>query len=295
MSSDPEVWTWQEAEEALTKNVSNRHLRPNDVDKYARDMKSKATDGKPLWRDCSAPIQFDWDGNLIDGQHRLYAQVRSKTKQSWWVLRDVDPASQKNIDIGIPRNVADALKFEGYTGTIVLSAVARWAFLLEMGAAGNPRIKPSLEEVVDMVKRHPDLQHSASMGVYARTGFVMLNPTPVGAAHWWIAQHNDHTEADMFIDRFVHMNREPDGSPILALMSRFNKARQDRETIQTRVQIASMIRCWNYDVRGRYITKMATRSRTGEYKLQEVLKREVSQADGITAPDPSDAEKDTGA
>ena len=138
-------------------------------------------------------------------------------------------------------------------------------------------LKVASEEILDMVDRHPDLPHSAQMGSYARTGFVEMTPSPVGAAHWWIAQHNDHAEADMFIDRFVHMNREPDGSAILALMKRFSEARRQRVHVQTRVQIAMVIKTWNYDVKRNYVSKLNMYSRTGEIKIQRVLKREVSQ------------------
>jgi hypothetical protein len=266
-----EKWTWRQAEEALMKNTTNRHVRQNDVDKYTRAMKSK------LWGICTEPVVFDWDGNLIDGQHRFLAQVASKTTREWLVYRNVPPETQKHINTGIPRAPYDQLRFQGYTNSVVLASVARWAWLLEQGQATSGKIKVSSDEIVDMVDRHPDLQHSAAMGVYARTGFLEMTPSPVGAAHWWIAQHNDHAEADMFIDRFVHMNREPDGSAVLALMKRFSEARRQRVHVQTRVQIAMIIKTWNYDVRRNYVSKLNMYSRTGEIKIQKVLKREVSQ------------------
>jgi hypothetical protein len=295
MSPEPEKWTWQMAEEALAKNVANRHLRSADVAKYARMMKEKlwgAGEAKANYRAATNPLVFDWDGNLIDGQHRLHAQVRSKTTQYWYVLRDVPPETQKNIDTGLSRSTSDALKFAGYANYIVLASVGRWAWLLEQGQAGNGKIKVGQDEILDMVERHPDLVHSASMGQYARTGFIPVYPTPMGAAHWWIAQYNDHAEADMFVDRFVHMNREPDGSAILALLKRFTQAREKSEHIQTRNQIAMIVKAWNLDVERAYVQRMPARSRTGEYMLPEVAVREVSQED--TFGPLSDAEFDSG-
>lgn len=274
-----ETWTWQQAEEAMTHRQPTiiRNIRPNDVDKYARDMKKKDQHGHPMWRECSQPIEFDWEGHLINGQHRCAAQVKSKTKQTWWVLRGVDPATARHIDTGIPRNPADQLKFEGHSNVVVLSGVARWAFLLENNAVASGRIKPSQEEIIDMVDRHPDLEHSANRGQYARGGFVRLNPTPTGAAHWWIAQANDHAQADLFIERLVKMAQEPPGSPVTALMHRFNQARMDGIHVPTREQIAAIVRAWNYDVQGKFVKKMAVRSASGAFKLQKVMTRETPQ------------------
>lgn len=284
MSPTPEKWTWQMAEEALAKNTTNRHLRDADVHKYARLMKDKlwgAPNAKAGHRASPGPLIFDWDGNLIDGQHRLHAQVSSKSTQYWYVLRDVPPETQHNIDTGIARTAADALKFAGYQNYIVLSSVARWSWLLEQGQASSGRIKVSNDEIKDMVDRHQDLQHSAAMGAYARGGFVTVNPTPMGAAHWWIAQFNDHQEADLFLDRFVHMNREPDGSAILALIKRFTQSREKSEHIQTRIQIAMIVRTWNLDVERAYVQRLPSRSRTGEYPVPEPLKRVESQEDSF--------------
>jgi len=272
-----EEWSWEDAEMALGKNVSNRNKRQPDVDKYARSMASTNTDGTPMWNQCMAPIVFDWHGNLINGQHRLFAQVQSQTTQTWYVVRNADPATQKTIDTGLGRTASDELQAEGYTNAVLLASVARWAHLLEQGLTNTGRLKVSNEEILDMVSRHPDLTHSAQMGLYARTGFVTIKPTPMAAAHWWIAQHNDHAEADIFMDRFVKLTNEPDGSAVVALVKRFTRAREEKITIATRVQIAMVVKAWNYDVQRNYVTKINITSRTGEYRLQDVLKREISQ------------------
>lgn len=284
MEIPPEKWTWQQAEEALSRNVSNRHIRDASVAQYERLMTDKlwgSKEAKQGHRAAAGFIVFDWDDNLIDGQHRLYAQVRSRTTQYHYVLRMVPPDTQHIIDIGIARSAADGLKFLGYQNYIVLASVARWAWLLEQGLSGSRKIKVSNDEVYDMVQRHPDLVHSAQYGQYARGGFIKVHPTPIGAAHWWIAQHNDHTEADMFVDRMVNMNREQPGSAILALLKRFSEAKEKREYIQTRVQIAMIVKAWNLDVDRSYVHRIPSKSRSGEYALPEVAIRLESQEDSF--------------
>jgi len=294
----PEVWSWQMAQEALAKNNSNRNLRMARVEQYMRSMVDKlwgAKEAKLQYRAAAGFIVYDWDGNLIDGQHRLHAQVQSRTTQRWYVLRDVPPSTQNQIDTGIARTAADALKFEGYANYIILASVARWAWLLEQGAATGKKIKVSNEEILDMVERHPDLAHSAEMGAYAaRSGMLqkVFPPSPLGAAHWWIAQEAGHVEADMFLDRIAHLHREREGSALLALVNRFSTAAKNNEHLQTQVQIAMFLKAWNLDVERSYVQKIAARSRTGELVMPKVASRIISQEDAFGPL--SDAEYESG-
>jgi hypothetical protein len=300
---EPEKMTWQEAQEALSKNATNRALREARVAAYARLMSEKKW-GTPIGvrgiRSCLAGLIYDWEGNLIDGQHRLHAQVRSKTTQYWFVIRDADPAAQLIIDSGTPRSASDALKFAGYSNYAMLSSIARWAWLLEQGQMYNGKINVTNDEIVDMVNRHPDLTHSAAMAQYA-TGTngvykLLLKPTYVGASHWWIAQHqsaeNSHAEVDLWVERFVHPNKEVDGSSIIALMNRFTTAEHNNEAMSPRIQIAMMVKAWNLDATGAYTQKMPARLRSGEFPLPQVLDRMVSQE--IRFGPFSDAEVESG-
>jgi hypothetical protein len=287
MSPVPEKWTWQQAQDALAKNTTNRHLRDSDVAKYSRLMTDKlwgAKDSKQGFRCSASPLVFDWDENLIDGQHRLHGQVKARTTEYWYVLRDVPPATQQIIDTGLARSAADLLKWAGYGNYTTLQGVARWAWLLEQGQLENGKIKVAIDEIRDMVDRHPDLTHSTEMAIYTRQGFFVrgvIGPTPIGAAHWWIAQHHDHAEADMFIDRMVHVGREKDGSAIQALLQRLASAQKNNEKIRTRVQIAMIVRAWNLDVERTFVHRLPSKSKTGEYPLPEVAKRLISQEDAF--------------
>ena len=73
----------------LTKMPKNRNIRPGDVARYARDMSS----GK--WGLAGDPVRFDKDGNLIDGQHRLQAIIRSDTTQEMVVIRGLSPGGHR--------------------------------------------------------------------------------------------------------------------------------------------------------------------------------------------------------
>jgi hypothetical protein len=286
------------AEEALKKNATNRPIRPGQWQQYGRLMKEKlwgAEDAKQGFRADSGPLVFDWDGNLVNGQHRLTGQVWSKTTQYYYVLRDVPPSTQRNIDSLLSRNAADTLHAAGFSNYAILSSVTRWAWLLDRGETNSRKTKVSPPEIVAMLEKHKDLVHSADAASRSRNGWVVrgaVGPTPVGAAHWWIAQHNNHAEADMFIDRMINVNGEREGSAINALLNRFGSAKARNERLQTRTEITMIIRAWNLDVERVYVNRLPTKNRMGEYELPEVSKRMVSQEE--TFGPLSDAEFDSG-
>src|SRR6476469_3133879 len=96
-----EIWTPAQAEQALLKNEVNRVLRPSKVEQYARDM-SNGNWGHSV-------ILFDAEGRMIDGQHRLHAQLKAGVNVKYLIVRNLPPETQKFVDTGINRSVADIL------------------------------------------------------------------------------------------------------------------------------------------------------------------------------------------
>lgn len=102
MRSELRVITWEEAKIILERHTNVRTLRASVVDRYLRDMLSGA------WIECSAQgLIFDADDILVDGQHRLAAQVRAKMTLTWYVTYGGE--ANGGIDRGRPRTVADVL------------------------------------------------------------------------------------------------------------------------------------------------------------------------------------------
>lgn len=95
------------AETWLNKNCGNRAMRPGIAEKYAADMKH----GR--WTSCTVAIAFYADGELADGQHRLWAIIDSQTTQRFPVARNLDRAAGLNIDTGLTRSIVDNAKISG--------------------------------------------------------------------------------------------------------------------------------------------------------------------------------------
>lgn len=88
----------KKAVEMLTKNKHNRKKRPGHVAFLARAMRIGS------FETTHQGIAFDDNGDLVDGQHRLYAIVESNTTQTMLVTYGV---SSVNLDNGLSRTMTD--------------------------------------------------------------------------------------------------------------------------------------------------------------------------------------------
>lgn len=111
------------ATEWLNANTGNRKLREGIVEKYARDMKHGN------WSRNPQPIMFYEDGELADGQHRLWGVIESKTSIEFFVQRGVPRDVALNIDTGFARDLVDNAHISKYEGYITNQAIATAIFM----------------------------------------------------------------------------------------------------------------------------------------------------------------------
>lgn len=270
-----ETWSPDQAAEALKRNKVNRNKREHRIATYARMM----FDGK--WGKISGSIVFDEDGNLIDGQHRLHAQVEAGVDITWLVTRNASKEDIKNIDTGIPRSAADYLHFMADEQNVqVMAGTARLCMKYEGDKLGSTRYQPAPGEIVDWVSEHREIRHSVDMGLrFYNKAVSRISPSVMGGAHWVIAQANDIGTADEFLYRMMYLTNEKDGSPIIALMKKVNDAREKRHYIQPRDMLSLVIKVWNYDAKGESVYKLNLYQK-GQYKRPvPVVKGEPSDED----------------
>lgn len=90
----------------------NKHNRP--LSKL--HVKTLATDlSEHRWRVTHQGVAFDWNGDLVDGQHRLQAIVESGVPATLQVTRNVDPKVFEVIDQHRKRTAGQILAMEGIT------------------------------------------------------------------------------------------------------------------------------------------------------------------------------------
>ena len=129
----------------LDRNTSNRKLRDGWVEKYASDMLA----GK--WTECIVPIVFYENGDIADGQHRLWAIIESGTTQRFFVLHGLSREAGLNIDTGGSRTLVDNARISGLNADITneMTAAAR---ALESGTRTSSSMSNS--SLLTLVEKH---------------------------------------------------------------------------------------------------------------------------------------------
>lgn len=135
------------AEAWLSANKSNRNMRSGVAEKYASDMSAG------MWTECPEPISFYLDGDLADGQHRLWAIIESGTTQQFPVARGLPREAGLNINTGLTRSLVDNARISGTGGEALSPAVISAARAIEFGAPTAGR-SLSNSEVLAMVEKH---------------------------------------------------------------------------------------------------------------------------------------------
>ena len=141
MTVTTERITPAKAEKMLNMNHDNRHLRAGVVEKYSLDMKA----GR--WTECIDPIAFYEDGDIADGQHRLWAVVESGTTQDFIIVRGLDRTSGLNIDVGLGRSLVDSARISGVNTDLSnrLLSVCRAIVTGSRGANNNTPVSNAIK------------------------------------------------------------------------------------------------------------------------------------------------------
>ncbi|HWH83197.1 MAG TPA: hypothetical protein VNU71_13280 [Burkholderiaceae bacterium] len=181
--------TPQKAEAWLNQNKTNRKLREGVAEKYADDMTNSR------WTQCTAPIAFYKDGDLADGQHRLFAVSLSGVPQTFIVLRDLDRKDGLNIDTGLSRDLVDAGRISG-TDTDLSRALISAARAIAEGDA--QRSATSNAAKLAIVEEHRAAAQWAATNV--RRVRYLSNASVLGAVGraWYV--ETDHAKLKRFCD-----------------------------------------------------------------------------------------------
>ena len=91
----------------LERNVHNRKLSEKVIQKYVAEIRAGE------WRLTPGGIGFNDRGDLVDGQHRLHAIVRSQTTVPMLITLGLPAASQEKVDRQRRRTLFDALFLAG--------------------------------------------------------------------------------------------------------------------------------------------------------------------------------------
>lgn len=127
----------------LERNVNNRALRQGKVDRISKSIL------RGRWKVTHQGIGFDVDGNLIDGQHRLWAIVEAGATVRMMVTRGLAPDANEGIDDVTNRQASDILHYRGIDAKPIEAAMA--------AIIAHPTVKLDRSDKVDAFIKHQDV------------------------------------------------------------------------------------------------------------------------------------------
>lgn len=149
-----ELVTPEAAQAYLLKNSLNRPLSDKLVERYARDMR----EGK--WKgSTSETIKFSKFGELLDGQHRLMAIIRSGLSFSFLMARDLDKDIFDVIDTGRIRTTRDIFGIERIKNWNQVPAIITLYVILKAGASlalGKRDVGITNSDILALYHKRPD-------------------------------------------------------------------------------------------------------------------------------------------
>lgn len=237
-----ETITPQEANNILLKNNNNRSISKHTIERYVKDMQS----GR--WQFNGDSIKITGDGNLIDGQHRLTACIKSEVPLKTFVIRGLKQDVFKTIDTGKFRQFSDILDIKGYSYTRNLSAFVKLHKVWSEGerlASRYNGVKISNAEALRHLDANPQLaelpricrtEYNKATEILGYSTCILL---------YYLFNKSDHELCHRFFYTLTKGIPIKDNDLVFNLREKvlFSKARGTR--INTGTKLLICIRVWN--------------------------------------------------
>lgn len=252
------------AKKWLEKNAPHqRFLNKKTVSTYADQML------KGKWNDQTGdPIQFDVEGILQNGQHRLHAVANSNTTHKWVIVRDIPSEAFAFMDIGRKRTGGDILHIEGAKQALQLAGIIRKFLLLKtgyFGKQGGEYNRTITNEIVltEFRKRKKwwnNLNDQATEWYHEFNKF--LTPSDVGGFYAYFSDKNSDKVTDFFIKLCTGVNLELN-DPIRHLRKILMKSKDEK--VVAKLRAALIIKAWNFFIENKSIDRLTFNPEREEY------------------------------
>ena len=265
------------AAEWLSRNISietarhdNRKLKEGVYKKYLGIMQ------RGEWNERNGEtIKFDRDGNLIDGQHRLLAQVVTGKTMWWSVAFNCSDDAFVTVDNGSLRSAGDVVSMLGEKSANVLaSAMSMYHRYINNGMMSGGAGSPTNSQIMDMLRNTNETawRHSVEMAVRNRAVKGLVSPSIAAFLHYVGSQTQGADRADQFLLAVCTCSGPSAGNQAINLLRNrlFENATATRRMPRIAI-VAWCVKAWNAYIAGEAIGKgglrykyKATRNEKGE-------------------------------
>lgn len=230
----------------LERNTINRRLD----EKWVAQLRDVILRGE--WQFNGDAIRRTVDGDLLDGQHRLWAICLAEKAVDSLVVDNLPRDTQQTIDRGKRRSFADELRMQGFTSPNQLAAVINVTWKLENDHIRTSRV-PTISQGLRILKEHPDLVDAVGMGYRFSRKIPGSSPAVIGALYYQFSLRDADAAAD-FIERLIEGLELTRDHPIFALRRHITVSKTSP------VMLAALtIKTWNYYLEGRSVSAIAWR------------------------------------
>lgn len=177
--------------------VKNRKPSPHMIKKYAYDMQNNQ------WRFTGDGLGFAKDKGLIQGQHRLFAAIKSNKTIKFNITTGLDYDSFKYMDQGKSRtftNILESSDFDQSMDLKILAPMSRlvWLYLndkLEKRGGSAERFFTRIEGL-ELIKERPEICDYIERYKNCR----IVSPTIAAFVYWLLSQY-DEGSAEVYLDK----------------------------------------------------------------------------------------------
>lgn len=236
------------AKSLLAKNNQNRRHTTAIVSRYAAAM----SEGR--WKENTAEsIKISKSGQILDGQHRLMAVVKSGIGVNFHVATGLDDDIFDVIDTGKKRTGGDTLSVLGVKDYNVIAGAINLVFLAEEGL--RYRRFTSNDETLERYRECPDFWAKCAKmsGSWSRRISGALSSGWI-AAFFYLFNKIDEDDSIGFLDQLC-TGENIKNKTILVLRKRLIDARVSKQYFMNpETKFALVVKTWNAFREGRELT-----------------------------------------
>ena len=232
------------AKQLLTKNPNNRQVKNANVLFLVKEIK----EGR--WELNGEPIIIDSNGQIVDGQHRLWACVDSNTTISTLIVYGVSPSVINTIDTGTKRIAKDCLDMHNIANSTLAASTIKLINQFERGTysdVGSFNRVMSNQQVIDFYYDNMNkLENSISLAnsLYKKCNRI-ISTSIISGLHF-LFDKKSKSQAEEFFNKLCTGIGLVDGSPITALRNKLTREAVDgNKTMSQKDKVQNIIFAWN--------------------------------------------------
>ncbi len=228
-----------------TKNTNNRGMKPANL----KRLITAIDNGE--WTITNQGLAFDKDGNLLDGQHRLKAIVKTGKTLPIMVARNMDPKIFNCVDTGTARTAADGLFIKGCASSKHLAAGIKVYFLYQRYPSGSWTYAtiPTHTEILDEYKANMEVWDDITKLMNSYHGKFHFFNLSVGIPMYKLILEKNYSQEILseFWTQFSEGTNLEIDNPILSFRNQMmQKGFRHRGSYYQRYQLNAFIRLFNF-------------------------------------------------